>query len=195
MIPRDIAALRAYVMEQAKDLESRAFARTRSSELKNLTDDLLRESLNLMLVVEQNYMLWQEIRVAHVATNEPDALHDAISDARSQLNAIACNDRVLIETVRIGAVKLLTPTGWEGFLPLERSRLRERADELNEIMGEFSGQRHLDYDQLVPDYPTIRGSADKIRRLAIGVVGGLGSGVKSGLGQLQDRSRTPDPED
>jgi len=194
LIPRDIAALRAYVMDQAKDLESKAFARTRSSELKNLTDDLLRESLDLLLVVEQNYMLWQEIRVAQVATNEPDALADAISDVRTQLEAITLEDQWMIDAVRTAASKLLRPTGWEGFLPIERSRLRKRAVELDEIIGEFSEQRHLDCDQLASEYPTIRGSLRKAEEIAKETAGNLGTRAKGGLGRLRDRGESPEAD-
>ena len=194
-IARDIEALRAYVHREVADLESRPFVRTRSSELKELTDELLRESLALLVVVEQNYMMWQEVRLAHVATHEPEALAVTIGDARAQLDSVAQAEQLLIDGLLSAAQELLRPTGYEGFLPLERRRLRKRGDEINELVGWFAEQRHLDAEDFVAEYPTLRESAREARRTvekrAKAATGAIGSGV----GQLRRQIDNPGIDD
>ncbi len=199
LIPRDIAALCAYVQQEINELDSKAFVRTRSSELKKLTDDLLSESLELLLVVEQNYMLWQEIRIAQVATNEPAALAATVADARAQLDAVAMEDQWLIDSIQTAAAELLEPTGMEGFLPLERRRLRQRGEELNELIGWFAGQRQLDADELVARYPTLTESLSKVGDVAAerakDVGGAIQSVVRRNQGHRESSPGSDEPDD
>jgi pyruvate/2-oxoglutarate dehydrogenase complex dihydrolipoamide acyltransferase (E2) component len=194
-IARDIGTLRAYTLQEIADTGN--VRRRRSSELKELTDDLLVESLALLVVAEQNYLLWQEVRIAHVAANEPAEATHAIADARSQLQALTNADQNLVDELLAAAQGLLRPSGFEGFVPLERSRLKKRGVELNNLVGWFANQRQLDADDLQPEFPSLRESASEAT-VALGAgARAASSAVGSGVSRLRRRpevSGQPDDE-
>ena len=88
LIARDIETLRTYILRQLKDVRASSFVRIRAGEAEELTDRLLKESLALLVVAEQNYALWQELRLAHAVNHEPIAMADVTSDIHRQLAAL-----------------------------------------------------------------------------------------------------------
>lgn len=62
MIARDVEALRAYILRQLKDVEDSSFVRSRADEAEELTDRLLKESVALLVVAEENYALLTALR-------------------------------------------------------------------------------------------------------------------------------------
>lgn len=104
----------------------------------------------LLVVAEQNYALWQELRLAHAVNHEPVATAAVTSDIQQQLAALAQADQSLIDILQDVADRLSSPTGYEGLAPLQKRRLREHVDRLDEMGHWFCEQRHLD------DRPTER---------------------------------------
>lgn len=143
-IARDIERLRAYVLLQLKDVKESPFAGSRADEAKDLAKQMMKESIALLVVVEHNYGLWQELRIAHAATHERDALQHTTDDVRHQLAALTTADQHLVHTLHDVATRLLTPTGYEGFTPLQKRQLNKYGGELNDVTAWFVEQRHLE---------------------------------------------------
>jgi hypothetical protein len=146
LIARDIESVRSYIRRQLAEVKSTPFARARADEANELADDMMKESVALLVVVESNYTLWQELRIAHAANYETDALGAIKADVSSQLRALTEADQHVVTDLRDVVGRLMEPTGYEGFAPLQRSRLRKHSEELSEVADWFSDQRHLDRD-------------------------------------------------
>ena len=55
----------------------------RAEEVERVLEgEWLEETLARLAITEQNFNLWQEIRIAHVRTSEPAHPADTIADAR-----------------------------------------------------------------------------------------------------------------
>jgi hypothetical protein len=160
-ILRGIEALRAYVMQEIADLEPTWRARARSSELGELTEDLLRESLALLVIAERNYALWQEIRVANVATRERKDLDHTLRDVRNQLMALSAADQSLVDALQAHATQLLQPHGFEGLTPLAKRKLHGRGAEVETVVNWFADRRHLEAVSLEMAYPSLGDSIGK----------------------------------
>lgn len=150
LIARDIETLRAYVLGQLKDVKNSSLVRSRAGEAEELTDRLLSESVALLVVAEQNYTLWQELRLAHAVNHERAAVAAVTSDIRQQLAALAQADQRLVDILQDVADRLASPTGYEGLAPLQKRRLTKHVARLDEMGSWFCDQRHLD------DRPTER---------------------------------------
>lgn len=179
LIARDIAALRAYVLREVEDIEEVSFARSRSAELKELTDDMIKESLALLVVAEQNYVLWQELRVANVATRERKVLEQTNRDVRAQLASLAEADQKMLDALHEAASDLLNPTGYEGFALVTRRRLKERGEALNETIAWFADERQLVASRLEVELPTLRESIDNARSAVASGLDAAGATIKS----------------
>jgi hypothetical protein len=143
-------SLRAYILRQLKDVKDSSLVRSRAREAEDLTDRLLRESIALLVVAEQNYALWQELRLAHAVNHEPPATAAVTSDIHQQLAALTQADQGLVNMLQDVADRLTSPTGYEGLAPLQKRRLRKHVGRLDEMGRWFCEQRHLD------DRPTER---------------------------------------
>ena len=78
-----------------------------------------------MVVAEQNYALWQELRLAHAVNHESVAVVDVTSDIHLQLSALTQADQSLVNMLQDVADRLSSPTGYEGLAPLQTRRLRK----------------------------------------------------------------------
>ena len=143
LITRDLESLRAYILLQLNDVKSSSFTRTRAEEAKDLTEHFMKQSIALLVVVEQNYALWQELRIAHTANYERNALASTTKDVHHQLAALAAADQKLVEVMAGVVERLLTPTGFEGFAPFQKRVLVNVGKELNEATSWFADQRQL----------------------------------------------------
>lgn len=144
VIARDIETLRAYVLRELKDVKTSSLVRSRAGEAEDLTDRLLRESLALLVVAEQNYALWQELRLAQAVNHEPAATASVTADVRQQLASLTQADQRLADLLQAVADRLTSPTGYEGLAPLQKRRLRKHVAGLDEMARWFCEQRHLD---------------------------------------------------
>lgn len=144
LIARDVEGLRAYILRSLKEVKDSPLVRSRAGEAADLTDRLLRESLALLVVAEQNHALWQELRLAQTANHEPAATAAVTSDVHQQLAAFAEADQALVDLIQDVADRLASPTGYEGLAPLQKGRLRRHLGRLDEMGRWFCEQRHLD---------------------------------------------------
>jgi hypothetical protein len=164
LIARDVETLRAYILEQLKDVKKSSLVRIRAGEAEELTDRLLKESVALLVVAEQNYALWQELRLAQAVNHESAAIADVTSDIHQQLAALTEADQSLVDMLQNVADRLSSPTGYEGLAPLQTRRLRKNVGQLDDMSHWFCDQRHLD------DRPSDRPELARMRE-SIGKVG------------------------
>lgn len=179
LIARDIEALRAYVVQEIADIEDVSSAHQRSAELEELTHDLIKESLALLIIAEQNFVLWQELRVAHVATHERKRLRETVDDVGERLASLAEADQTLLNALHQATSTLVNPSGFEGFNPIARRRLREHGASLDETMTWFARQRLLDRSPLEIELPTLRESIGNAYGAVTSGIGSAGSAIKS----------------
>ena len=139
-------------------------------EAEDLADSLLRESIALLVVAEQNYALWQELRLANAVNHEPAATAAVTSDIQQQLAALAQADQGLADLLQDVADRLATPTGYEGLAPLQKHRLRANVGQLDEMGRWFCEQRHL--DDRPAERPDLAGMTE-----SLGKVGGTIAGA------------------
>lgn len=162
-IARDIESLRAYILRQLAGVDADFRVRSRVEEAQGLSDYLLRESLALLVVAEQNYTLWQELRLAHAANHEHKALPDVTHGIKQQLAALADLDQRLVDRLGVVIEQLAAPTGYEGLAPLQKRRLQDHAGQLEQMTNWFSEQRHLDRPEIVRhEYPGMAQSLSKV---------------------------------
>lgn len=153
-IARDIATLRSYIVEQLRDVSKSWTVRSRSSDAEGLTDQLVIESLALLVVAEQNYALWQELRIGHAAVHERAALPGITAAVRDALEALSTADQALVHQLSATLAQLTSPTGLEGLAPLKKRTLTQHAEQLAAMTTWFAQQRNLDVDDAeLPHYP------------------------------------------
>ena len=168
-IARNVETLRAYILRQLKDVEDSSLVRSRAGEAEDLTDRLLRESVALLIVAEQNYALWQELRLAHAVNHEPAATAAVTADIRQQLAALTQADQGLIDMLQDVADRLSSPTGYEGLAPLQKRRLRKHVARLDEMGHWFCEQRHL--DDRPTERPELAGMTESLRKVGGTIAG------------------------
>ncbi len=185
-IARDVAALRAYILRQLKDVKDSSVVRIRAGEAEDLTDRLLRESIALLVVAEQNYALWQELRLAHAVNHEPAATAAVTSDIQQQLAALTQADQGLVDILQHVADRLTSPTGYEGLAPLQKRRLGKHIDQLDELNRWFCNQRHLDdRPNERPEFARLPESLGKVRSK----IAGAGRTTIKAIGPSRMRNR------
>lgn len=144
-IARDVETLRAYILRQLKDVKYSSLVRSRAGEAEDLIDRLLKESVALLVVAEQNYALWQELRLAHAVNHEPVATSSVTSDIRDQLEALTSADQGVVDNLQDVIDRLTAATGYEGLAPLQKRRLLTHVGQLDEMTRWFCDQRRLDH--------------------------------------------------
>lgn len=164
LIVRDVEALRAYVIRQLKEVEDSSLVRSRAGEAEDLSDQLLKESIALLVVAEQNYALWQELRLAEAVAHEPTQIAAVTSDIHKNLRALNQADQALVDLLQDVSDRLTAPTGYEGLAPFQKQRLKREVAELDELSLWFCTQRHLDdRPGERPEYVGISESLAKVR--------------------------------
>jgi len=190
LIARDVSALRSYVQQQLKEVKESPFTRRRAEEAKDLRDQLIKESLALLVVTEENYALWQSLRISHAFTHEARSLQATVEDVQSQLTTLKQADQRLADDLHETLLRLTAPTGYEGFAPLQRGRLRDYGTELREVTSWFVDQRNLDlaYDEAF-DYPGLSDSLTKVGRAVETIVRQTGKSLAAGPEKMIKRRR------
>jgi hypothetical protein len=194
LIARDVETLRAYILDQLKDVKKSSLVRTRAGEAEELTDRLLKESVALLVVAEQNYALWQELRLAQAVNHESAAIADVTSDIHQQLAALTEADQSLVDMLQDVADRLSSPTGYEGLAPLQTRRLRKNVGQLDDMSHWFCDQRHLDdRPSERPELARMRESLGKVgdtiagaARTTAGVIAASSSRMRSGSSNDDD---------
>lgn len=196
LIARDVEALRAYILRKLKDVKDSPLVRTRAGEAEDLTDRLLRESLALLVVAEQNHALWQELRLAHAVNHEPAATATITSDIHHQLASFAEADQGLVDVMQDVADRLASPTGYEGLAPLQKGRLRRHVGRLDEMARWFCDQRHLDDRPTQrPELARLPESLGKVRGTVAGTARTTTKAIAAGSNRVRNRRGNDAGED
>jgi len=145
-ITRDIERLRAHITLKLADVKSGAMARTRVDAAEELSEQLLRESIALLVVAEHNFGLWQQLRIAHVRVHEHAQLAAVTENVQQAIEGHFEADQLMLNKISAAAGLLTSPTGFEGFEPIQRRRLSKLGRELDETVRWFADQRNLDVD-------------------------------------------------
>jgi hypothetical protein len=192
-IARDVGTLRAYILRQLKDVKNRSLVRSRAREAEDLTDRLLRESIALLVVAEQNYALWQELRLAHAVNHEPAAAAAVTSDIHQQLGALTQADQGLVYMLQDVADRLTSPTGYEGLAPLQKRRLRKHVGRLDEMGRWFCEQRNLDDRPIErPELARMPESLGKVGGAIAGAARTTTRAIAVSPGRMRNRNRKDD---
>ena len=194
-IARDIETLRAHILRELADVDAGSFVRSRAQEAEELADRLMKESVALLVVAEQNYNLWQELRLAHSVNHEVEAVEAVTLDIRQQLAALTAADQRVVDALGAVVAALTTATGFEGFAPRQRLKLASHERQLNEVMNWFSDQRHLDHTRR--DDTAYPGLMESLAKLRESIESGIRKGAKeiaSGSESVFDRFRD-DPKE
>jgi hypothetical protein len=185
-ITRDIERLRAHITLKLADVKSGTMARTRVGEAEELSEQLLRESMALLVVAEHNFGLWQQIRIAHVRDHEHTQLAAVTESVQQAIEGHYAADQLMLAKISAATELLTSPTGFEGFEPIQRRRLSRLGRELDETIRWFAEQRNLDVDDRQEvDYADLGQSVAKTAKIA-------GSAIQSAtksIGRGVDRAR------
>lgn len=193
LIARDIESLRAYVVVQLSEVEVKSFVRARVEQAEELTDDLLKESIALLVVAEQNYTLWQQLRLAHAANHEKSAVEAVTHDIREQLAVLERADQGLVEKLLAALNDLTSPTGFEGLAPLQKRQLKKHSSEIAATTKWFAEQRHLDYSGAADhQYASLRDSLGKIGETVATKSSSAKKAIAAAAGDVITRRR-PEP--
>ena len=155
-----IESFRDYIAREAADSKRTMFVRSRNAELEDLTSELLRESLALLVAAEDNYLLWLQIRRAHVCANEREALKQTLDLADDMLTQLAIDDQRLIDALHAATLELIRPSGLEGLAPFKRKKMYENGEAIERELAWFACQRHLDAPDIEAVFPSLRQSAE-----------------------------------
>lgn len=183
LIARDIEALRVYVDRELNKVSESWLVRSRAGAAQELTDRMLRESLALLVVAEDNYALWQELRLAHAVNHEPTAVAAITADVHVQLHKLTEADQQLADRLQSVTDRLSSPTGYEGIAPLQRRRLKQRVGQLDAMRSWFLEQRHLD------DVPSERGELPRFTDTIGKVSGAIATRTRETARSVASRPR------
>jgi hypothetical protein len=143
-IARDIESLRAYVQSEIAEVAHGRSVHRRIEETDDLKDRMLRESIALLVVAEANYSLWQEIRLCHARSHEPEHADAIRADIITRLNELTAADQSLADELSKVVQALAEPTGYEGLAILRKQKLIDNVLAVSEMTTWFVQQRHLD---------------------------------------------------
>lgn len=167
-IVRDIEALRSHVRLSIDHEVKRSTGSRLDAAEAMLDGSRVRESLELLLVAEENHNLWQLLRIAHVRQTERSHLAATVEDARAAMAVDAAADQALVASLGSMLSKLLEPGGTEGIALLQAPKLRSKADELAEALEWFADQRLLERDAIpAVAWPGFKDSVHHVRRRAV----------------------------
>lgn len=145
IITRDIEKLRAHIRAQLAEAKGGWRPRARAEDAQELLeDDLLAETLALLVVAEHNFALWQQLRIANVRAREPEHLAAIVEDAASALRTDVAEDQALADGLQSIVAALAAPGALDGFAPLQTRRLEEASVRLDTLARWFAEQRTLE---------------------------------------------------
>lgn len=192
-IARDIERLRSHISLKLADVKSGLMVRTRVDGAEELSEQLLRESMALLVVAEHNFGLWQQLRIAHVQAHNPKQAAAVVANVQQAIEDHCVADQLMLDKISTAAESLTSPTGFEGFEPIQRRRLSKLGDELDETMHWFAEQRNLDLaDSHDIKYADLGSSLSKTSKIAGSAIQhatkALGRGVERIRGDRADET-------
>lgn len=178
-VVRDIEALRAHIRSSI-EAEIKTSTGSRLDAAETLLDKArVRDSLELLLVAEENHHLWQLLRLAEVRQHEPRHFAATLEHAREALALDTSTDQALVTSLRTVLGKLVEPSGIEGLALLNRGKLRDRVDELTDTLAWFTDQRLLEFEAVpATDWPGFKDSTRHVARTAVAGAGALAGAAR-----------------
>ena len=181
-ITRDLEKLRAHLRTQLEEAESSWRPRQRAKAADELlAEEMLSETLALLLVAEHNFSQWQHLRVHRIADAEPEHLEAAVRQARAAMRDHLDQDQAFLDQFLRAQANLLEPKAIDVLAPVQRGALSRAEDQLRSLAKEFADQRLLDFA------PADRFDRPELR----GAIGGI---VGAGLDRVPKRKREQDTE-
>lgn len=164
---RDVEKLRAHLRTQLRKVKQGWRTGQRADTAADLieTDGLLRETLALLALAEENVGLWQQIRIFHVQLAEPEHLAYTISDAQTFLRDSTREDQLLLGELRSVAAAVTEPRPLDGLAPWQHRELAAARTDLQDLCDWFADQRSLDLTPLdAADFPSWKDSVKVVGR-------------------------------
>jgi hypothetical protein len=179
-IGRDLEGLRSHLLALLERDDPGRTPWGRAEELQRiLEEEWLEETLALLAIAEQNFNLWQEIRIAHVRASEPHHLGETIDDARRQLAQQSESDQLVLNALVDFATVVADPRLLDGLDPINARRLRLARDHLDTAVRWFAEQRLLDATPLATEpFPGFRQSARHLGRTTGRLIGAAASNCR-----------------
>ncbi len=180
-ITRDLEKLRAHLRTQLEEAESSWRPRQRAKAADQLlAEEMLSETMALLLVAEHNFSQWQQLRVRRIANDEPEHLEAAVRQAQTAMREHLDQDQAFLEQFLRAQAHLLQPKAIDVLAPFQSRALGRAEDELGALAKWFAEQRLLEFE-----------AVDRLERPTIGT--SLGAIVEAGRGRVSGR-KTDDPE-
>ena len=192
-IGRDLEGLRAHIRSLLDRHDSGRTTWGRAGIAENLlSEEWLAETLALLAIVEHNFTLWQELRIAHVRGEEPWHLAETIADAKAQLQAQGESDQQILDALVAFATVVADPRLFDGLDPVNASRLIRARNEMDVLVRDFADQRLLDAEPLATEpFPKF---LESVRHVSNTTTRGLAIAARVARGAVR-RSKKPDQPD
>ncbi len=192
-ITRDLEKLRAHLRTQLEEAESSWRPRQRAKAADQLlADELLSETLALLLVAEHNFSQWQQLRVRRIANDEPEHLEAAVRQAQAAMREHLDQDQAFLDQFLRAQAHLLEPKAIDVLAPFQSRALGRAESELTALAEWFAEQRLLEFEaadrQERPTLPKTVGAILEAGRDRV-------PGWKSEEPDLPDDYDLPDPGD
>jgi ADP-ribosylglycohydrolase len=167
-VSQTIETLRSYVTKRLGRVHRRRTPSGKADELRDLLDDgMLRETLALLVVAEDNLRLWQQLRITNVRLREPRHLASTIESARLALEADTDADQALVTAMAAVVAELLETGPLDGLDLVGVRSLPKVGTEVVVLMESFAENRMLEV-----------ASVDEYQRPGVGeAIGHLGAKV------------------
>jgi hypothetical protein len=159
---RDVERLRAHLRSQLRRVDQGWRTGQRAEAATELVeeDGLLRETLALLVLAEENVNLWQQIRIFHVQLDEPEHLPYTLDAAQDFLGAATQEDQRLLEELRGVVASLTEPRSLDGLAPWQHRELTAARTQLGDLCSWFADRRSLELEPIdSAQYPSLRESA------------------------------------
>ena len=172
-VTNDVAGLRVHVAALLEAADGGWRPSDRIKDAERLFDDrgLLRETLALLVIAEHNLGAWNELRLARVAHRERTHLDWTLNDTRTVLERSLTDDEVVLATLRLVADRVTTPKTLDGLAVWQRNSAMRARTELDQLVGWFAHERHLEPEPLSEvAFPTAGDALRHIRDGAASVV-------------------------
>lgn len=128
--------------------------------------------------------------------HNPKQAAAVVANVQQEIEGHCAADQLMLDKISAAAELLTSPTGFEGFEPIQRRRLTRLGGELDEAMHWFAEQRNLDLtDSHVIEYADLGGSISKTSKIAGSAIQSATKALGRGVDRIRgDRVKETTPE-
>ena len=143
-VPGAIETLRRYVVAQIEVLDADAPAQDRARRLRRVLESgQIGLMLQLVVLAEDSYYLWQRLRLERVRVVEPDRLASVVDRANQQLAADLRRDREMVDLLHARLTAYATQRPLERLHPLAARDLQGNVTSLRQDLEDFAVARRV----------------------------------------------------